>query len=164
MNLVKKVGGKLDNKIKSGDIDEKELMKEAGDLMKKMKGMPGMGNINDILKKAGASRGQMDDILKQMGMPNPGKNARVNLGAYNNMMRKQEAIDKVRQQAQAQAKKRREEKRLKEEMEERKKNHVAPTNEDIEVLMKELNLDDDEPKATVNNTGAKKKKKKKNKK
>ena len=164
MNLVKKVGGKLDNKIKSGDIDEKELMKEAGDLMKKMKGMPGMGNINDILKKAGASRGQMDDILKKMGMPNPGKNARVNMGAYNNMMRKQEAIDKARQQAQAQAKKRREEKRLKEEMEERKKNHVAPTNEDIELLMKELNLDDDETKTTVNNTGAKKKKKKKNKK
>ena len=36
MKLVKKVGGKLDDKMKSGDINEGELMKEAGELMKKM--------------------------------------------------------------------------------------------------------------------------------
>jgi hypothetical protein len=32
MDLVKKVGGKLDSKMKSGEISREELMKEAGDL------------------------------------------------------------------------------------------------------------------------------------
>ena len=37
MGMVKKVGSKLDEKLKSGEINESELMKEASDLMKKMK-------------------------------------------------------------------------------------------------------------------------------
>ena len=36
MNLVKSVGNKLDTKIKSGDIKESELMREASDIMEKM--------------------------------------------------------------------------------------------------------------------------------
>lgn len=99
MNLVKKVGGKLDDKMKSGDINEGELMKEAGELMKKMNGMPGMSNISDILKNVGASKGDLNNILQQMGVPNGGKNAKMNMSAYNNLMRKQEAVDKVRSQA-----------------------------------------------------------------
>ena len=35
LNMVKKVGSKLDQKIKSGEIKESELMQEASDLMKK---------------------------------------------------------------------------------------------------------------------------------
>ena len=51
MGLVKKVGSKLDTKLKSGQIDEKELMSEASELMRKMKDMPGMGNMEEMLKK-----------------------------------------------------------------------------------------------------------------
>ena len=53
MNLVKNVGGKLDDKIKSGDIKESELMAEASELLSKMKDMPGMGDIQSMLKKNG---------------------------------------------------------------------------------------------------------------
>ena len=53
MGLVKNVGGKLDNKIKSGEIKESELMQEASDLLSKMKDMPGMGDIQSMLKKMG---------------------------------------------------------------------------------------------------------------
>ena len=50
MDLVKKVGSKLDTKLKSGQIDEKELMSEASDFMRKMKDMPGMENMESMLK------------------------------------------------------------------------------------------------------------------
>ena len=45
MELVKKVGNKLDSKIKSGDIKESELILEATEMMNKMKNIPGMENI-----------------------------------------------------------------------------------------------------------------------
>ena len=53
MGLVKTVGDKLDNKIKSGDIKESELIAEATEMMNKMKNMPGMGNIQSMLSKMG---------------------------------------------------------------------------------------------------------------
>lgn len=58
MNLVQNVGGKLDSKIKSGEIKESELMKEATDLLGKMKDMPGMGDIQSLLKKMGMGGGR----------------------------------------------------------------------------------------------------------
>jgi uncharacterized protein YidB (DUF937 family) len=62
MGLVKNVGTKLDTKIKSGDLKESELIEEATEIMGKMKDMPGMGNIQDILKKMG-----MGDMMGAMG-------------------------------------------------------------------------------------------------
>lgn len=53
MSLVKTVGEKLDNKIKSGEIKESELIAEATDMMNKMKNMPGMDNIQSMLGKMG---------------------------------------------------------------------------------------------------------------
>ena len=64
MKMVKSIGTKIDHKIKSGEIDEKELMKEASELMKNMKNMPGMKN--------------MDKMFKSMNIPTGGK---MNLGA-----------------------------------------------------------------------------------
>ena len=64
MKMVKSIGSKIDHKIKSGEIDEKELMKEASELMKNMKNMPGMKN--------------MDKMFKSMNIPTGGK---MNLGA-----------------------------------------------------------------------------------
>ena len=62
MGLVKNVSDKLDMKLKDGDINEKELMSEVGDLMSKMKHMPGMDNLHSMLGKMGMS-GQ--DSIKQ---------------------------------------------------------------------------------------------------
>jgi len=53
MGLVKSVGSKLDTKIKEGDMKESELLQEASEMMKKMKDMPGMGNIQSMLSKMG---------------------------------------------------------------------------------------------------------------
>lgn len=53
MGLVKSVGDKLDDKIKSGDIKESELIQEATDIIKRMKDMPGMENIQSMLGKMG---------------------------------------------------------------------------------------------------------------
>lgn len=72
MNMVKKVGNKLDAKLKSGEIKESELMKEASELMTKMKSMPGMKNMNNMLGK--------------MGIP-LGKNAKVNMNAFQSHMK-----------------------------------------------------------------------------
>jgi len=73
MNMVKKVGTKLDSKLKSGEIKESELMEEASELMEKMKNMPGMKN--------------MDKILGQMGLPTGGKNSKVSMGAFQSQMK-----------------------------------------------------------------------------
>ena len=82
MSLVKKVGSKLEDKIKSGEIKESELLKEAGDFVTKMKDMPGLGNLKNV--------------LGQMGMPGLGKDMRVNVGALNNMMRGAQTRDRLR--------------------------------------------------------------------
>jgi len=71
LNMIKKVGTKLDEKIKSGEIKESDLMKEASEMMQKMKNMPGMGG--------------MDKILSQMGVP-MGKN-KINFNAMQTRMK-----------------------------------------------------------------------------
>ena len=53
MGLVKNVGSKLETRMKAGDINEADLMKEASEMLNKMKNMPGMGNIQSMLSKMG---------------------------------------------------------------------------------------------------------------
>jgi len=54
MSLVKNVGSKLDEKLKKGDINETELLKEAGEMMQHMKNMPGM---KEMMSKMGMGGG-----------------------------------------------------------------------------------------------------------
>jgi len=75
MSMIKNVGSKLDDKIKSGEIKESELLEEASEMMKKMKTMPGMENMQSLLSKMGlggkgkinhtAMQAQMDRNIKQ---------------------------------------------------------------------------------------------------
>jgi hypothetical protein len=58
LGLVKNVGSKLDEKLKSGDMKESELLEEASELMKKMKNMPGMGDLQSMLSKMGMNTGK----------------------------------------------------------------------------------------------------------
>jgi hypothetical protein len=53
MSLVKNVGSKLETKMKSGDIKESELIAEASEIINRMKNMPGMGNMQEMLSKMG---------------------------------------------------------------------------------------------------------------
>jgi DNA repair ATPase RecN len=47
MKMVKSVTQKLDSKMKSGELNEEELMKEASMMMDKMKNIPGMPNMKE---------------------------------------------------------------------------------------------------------------------
>jgi hypothetical protein len=90
MSLVKDVGGKLDSRIKSGEIKESELMEEATELMNKMKNMPGMGNIQSMLSK--------------MGMGNiPGMGGKMNMGAMQSQLNKNMKSAQMRERMKAKA-------------------------------------------------------------
>uniref|UniRef100_A0A6C0ITB2 Uncharacterized protein n=1 Tax=viral metagenome TaxID=1070528 RepID=A0A6C0ITB2_9ZZZZ len=83
MNMVKNVGSKLDEKIKSGEIKESELMEEGMDLLNKMKNMPGMDN--------------MQKIFSQMGMPGLGKGSKMNMGAMESQLNKNMKTAKMKE-------------------------------------------------------------------
>jgi hypothetical protein len=91
MGLVKSVGDKLDNKLKSGELKESEMIQEATEIMNKMKNMPGMGNIQSMLSK--------------MGMAGMGK---VNTGAMeaqmNTRLKMAKTKERIRAKAEANAK------------------------------------------------------------
>jgi len=93
MGLVKDVGSKLDTRLKSGELKESELIAEATEMVNRMKNMPGMENIQEMLNKLGM--GGMGAGL--------GKNAKVNLGAMesqlNTNMKKAQLKERLRAKA-----------------------------------------------------------------
>ena len=69
MNMIKKVGGNLDAKIKSGEIKESELMEEASQLMQKLNNVPGMKNMQKMFGEMGLPMNgklNMNDMQAQM--------------------------------------------------------------------------------------------------
>ena len=92
MNLVKSVGDKLDTKIKSGEINQSELMAEASEIMNKMKDMPGMGDIQSMLGKMGMG-----------GMGGMGKNVRLDTNAMKMQMDKYTKMEQMKQRMQKKA-------------------------------------------------------------
>jgi hypothetical protein len=74
MNIVKNLGSKLDEKIKSGELKESELISESMEMLNNMKNMPGMNNMHEILSK--------------MGMPGMAKGGKVNVNAMEAQMQK----------------------------------------------------------------------------
>ena len=50
MQIVNKISSKLDNKLNSGEINQSELMKETSEILSQMNNMPGMANIEELLK------------------------------------------------------------------------------------------------------------------
>jgi len=95
LNMVKKVGKKLDEKLKSGEIKESELMEEASELMKKMKSMPGVKN--------------MEQIFSKMGMPT-GKNSKMNMSAMQANLHRNIKLSKQKERLREKLKKRQEKK------------------------------------------------------
>lgn len=73
MDLMKTVGGKITERMKSGDITEEDIMKEAGDIMNKMRGMGGKGDFGKILQ----------NLAKGMS----GGKGKFNAGAFQKMER-----------------------------------------------------------------------------
>ena len=93
MSLVKNVGSKLDQKFKSGEIKESELMQEASDLVSKMKGMPGMNNLADMLNKMGMG-GMMG------GMGGGGGKSKVNIGAMQSHLQRNMKVSQMKERMQ----------------------------------------------------------------
>jgi hypothetical protein len=87
MGLVKNVGEKLDTKIKSGEIKETELIAEATEIMNKMKNMPGMSGIQEMLSKMGMS-------AAGAGL---GKGSKINYGAMEAELNKKMKIAKMKE-------------------------------------------------------------------
>lgn len=56
LDLVKNIGTKLENKIKSGEVKQSELLEEATEIMKNLKNIPG---IKEMMSKMGMN-GKMD--------------------------------------------------------------------------------------------------------
>jgi hypothetical protein len=84
MGLVKKVGDRLTEKMDSGEISKDEIMKEAGDIMAKMKEMGG-----------GADK--LNDLFKQFA----GKNMRVDTNAMDRMTKKEAIKERMRKKMEA---------------------------------------------------------------
>jgi len=160
MNLVKKVGSKLDSKMKSGDLSEAELMKEASEMMSKMKGMPGMPNMKD-LNKMMKNMGGLSGLSGLAGLGGMGKNARVNTSALNTRMKREENINRMREKAKQRVQELNEKKRIEAEYEQKRKEFLENAEKfDVDKLVKELGLENTKPAPQEQ----KKKKKKKGKK
>jgi hypothetical protein len=87
MNMVKNIGSKIDEKIKSGEIKESELMEEGMELLNKMKNMPGMED--------------MQQMFSQMGIPGLGKGAKINLGAMEAQLNRNMKNSKIKERMRA---------------------------------------------------------------
>ncbi len=117
MSLVKNVGDKLDTKIKSGEINQSELMAEASEIMNKMKDMPGMGDIQSMLGK--------------MGMGGMGKNVRVDTNAMKMQMDKYNKMEQMKERIRRKAEKNQQQKTVVQP-------EVAPTRKYTEQELKEF--------------------------
>jgi hypothetical protein len=90
MSMVKNIGGKLDEKIKSGELKESELMSEGLDLLNKMQSMPGMNNIQKM--------------FSQMGIPGlGGKGGKMNMAAMEAQMNKNMKAAQMKERMKAKA-------------------------------------------------------------
>ena len=86
MKIIKKINERFQDKMKSGDISREEIMKEAGDMLKKLKEMGGNSKeMNDMFK----------NMAKSMGQP-VGKNTKVDVNAMNRMMKSNDIKERLR--------------------------------------------------------------------
>ena len=147
MGLVKNVGGKLDSKIKSGEINESEIMKEASDLLSKMKDMPGMGDIQSM--------------MRQMGL-NLGKGQKVDFGAMQGKLNQNIKVEQMKERIRQKTMQKQKEKEAHEAYMNSLPPTVPMTNEEIEQLV--FSIEGDKPEKTQRSDVPNKKKKKKGKK
>jgi hypothetical protein len=85
MELVKKISSKFQEKMKRGDISQEEVMKEATEMLRKMKEMGGDSKQMTEM---------FQNMAKSMGMG--GKNVKVDTNAMNRMVKHQSMKDRLR--------------------------------------------------------------------
>jgi hypothetical protein len=105
MNMVKNVGDKLDEKMRSGEINQNELMSEASEMLNRMKNMPGMPNIQEFLSKMktdGAGANGMPDLgnlAGLAGLAGLGKNAKVDVNAMKQNLERKSKFDALKERS-----------------------------------------------------------------
>ena len=156
MELVKKVGGKLNDKIQSGEIKESELLSEASDILSKMKNMPGMGDISKMFGK--------------MGMPMPnmgGKGSKVNVAAMQNKVKENLKKAQTKERIQKKIQQKQMEKIAEEAMKKAREDilNQMKAEENMNILLEKLEKEEKEDSKqsssskTINKKNVKKKKK-----
>ena len=83
MGIIKKVGEKIKNKMDSGEISKDEIMREAGDILKKMKEM-------------GGGDDKFQEMFKNMAKAMGGKGAKVDMNALERMTKQHEMRERMR--------------------------------------------------------------------
>ena len=129
MGIANKIGSKLETKMKSGELDEKELMKEAADMFSKMKNTPGMGDIEKMMRSMGGMG----------GMGGRGGKGKLDMNAMQQHFDRQTKLAGMKERADKKANERREQHRKDEEH--RIWAEQQPTTIDPS-LLKELGLDE----------------------
>ena len=124
MDLVKSIGNKLEEKIKSGELKESELMSEASEMMKQMKNMPGMGDIGKM--------------MSSMGIPGMGKKSKLNLGAMQSKLDQNIKLAKTKERIQEKIQTRKKEKSLQDEVERLKKELASADTRSIDDIVAEF--------------------------
>jgi hypothetical protein len=94
MNLVKNIGTKLQDKMKSDDFNEGEMMQEASDIMKQMNDLPGL-----------------KEMMGKMNMP-----GKMNMGSMMNKMDQMSKEEKTKQRMRDKMEKRQMEKKIEQEV------------------------------------------------
>ena len=113
MQIVQKINAKFQEKIRKGDLSQEEIMKEAGEMMKKMKEMGGNSKqmnemFKNMAKSMGGDMGGMGGMFSGMNK----KNMRVDTNAVDRMMKAQSTRERLRAKLE------------KKRMEEQSKNYV----------------------------------------
>ena len=88
ISLMKKISSKLDKKMADGDISREEIMKEASEMMSKMKEMGGGENMKEMFEKF------------TKGMGGMGKNMRMDVNAMNRMTTAENTRNRLRSKLQ----------------------------------------------------------------
>jgi hypothetical protein len=86
MKIVQKIQKRFQDKLKSGELSQEEIMKEAGDMLRKMKEMGGNGKqMNEMFQ----------NMAKSMG-GSMGKNMKVDTNMIDRMIKTQNTKDRIR--------------------------------------------------------------------
>jgi hypothetical protein len=95
MNIVKKIQTRFQDKMQSGDLSQDEIMKEAGEMLKKMKDMGGNSKeMKEMFKNMAQTMGGGAGMEQMAGMF--GKNTRVDTNAIDRMVKMQSTKDRIR--------------------------------------------------------------------
>jgi len=87
MKLIQKIQSKFQDKMKSGDLSQEDLMKEAGEMLRKMKEMG--GNSKQMTE-------MFQNMAKGMGGMSGGSKMRMDTGKLDRMIKSQDTKDRLR--------------------------------------------------------------------